>query len=175
MITRAAAVAPTASDARRAERLAVAESLLVSPPPLDALAPGRVQVLTRSVVHASRSRPVVRWTVTVDSGTGPSAPLAVIGKSYRAGGGEEAWRLLSSLHQAGLDATELGVPAPYGFDPARQLLAQEEAPATTLHSFLDGDPGPAAPQAGRAGHWLARLHGIRDVQVPDLAEDFERL
>ncbi|WP_028269757.1 MULTISPECIES: phosphotransferase [Arthrobacter] len=175
MITRAAAVAATASDARRAERLAVAESLLVSPPPLDALAPGRVQVLTRSVVHASRSRPVVRWTVTVDSGTGPSAPLAVIGKSYRAGGGEEAWRLLSSLHQAGLDATELGVPAPYGFDPARQLLAQEEAPATTLHSFLDGDPGPAAPQAGRAGHWLARLHGIRGVQVPDLAEDFERL
>jgi Phosphotransferase enzyme family len=173
--TGAAAVAATSADARRAERLAIAESLLLSPPPLDALPPGRVQVLTRSVVHASRSRPVVRWTVTLDSGTGPSSPLAVIGKSYRAGGGEQAWRLLSGLRNAGFDDRGFGVPAPYGFDLARQLLAQEEAPTTTLGSLLDGDPRPAAPEAGRAGRWLARLHGVRGVRVPDLAVDFERL
>jgi hypothetical protein len=172
--TGAAAVAATSADARRAERLTIAESLLVSPPPLDALPPGRVRVLTRSVVHASRSRPVVRWTVTLDSGSGPSSPLAVIGKSYRAGGGEQAWRLLRGLRYAGFDDSELGVPAPYGFDPARQLLAQEEAPNTTLDSLLGGDPRLAAPEAGRAGRWLARLHRVRGVQVPDLAEDFER-
>jgi aminoglycoside phosphotransferase (APT) family kinase protein len=99
----------------------------------------------------------------------------VIGKSFRAGGGEQAWRLLESLRKAGFDAPGLQVPAPYGFDPARQLLAQEEAPATTLHSLLDGDLEAAAPEAGRAGRWLARLHGVADVQVPDLAADFERL
>ncbi len=175
MSTGARAVAATPAETPRAERLAIAQSLLVSPPPLDALPPGRAQVLTRSVVHASRSRPVVRWTVTLDSGTGPSSPLAVIGKGFRAGGGEQAWRLLGNLRNAGFDGPELQVPAPYGFDPARQLLAQEEAPATTLHSLLDGDPGPAAPEAGRAGRWLARLHGVRGVQMPELPVDFERL
>ena len=175
MSTRAGAVAATSDGTRRAERLAIAESLLVAPPPLDALPPGRVQVLTTAVVHASRSRPVVRWTVAVESGTGPPSPLAVIGKGYRAGGGEQAWRLLASLRDAGLDGPEHQVPAPYGFDPARQLLAQEEAPATTLHSLLGGDLGAAAPDAGRAGRWLARLHSVRGVHVPDLPPDFERL
>lgn len=159
----------------RAQRHAIAETMLVSPPPLDALPPGRAQVLTRSVVHASRSRPVVRWTVAFDSGSGTSSLLAVIGKGYRAGGGEQAWRLLSSLRLAGFDDRELSVPAPYGFDPSRQLLAQEEAPATTLHSLLDGEPRAAASEAGRAGRWLARLHQVRGVQAPDLPPDFERL
>jgi hypothetical protein len=167
------AVPSPSADARRAERLAIAESLLVSPPPLDALRPCRAEVLTRAVVHASRSRPVVRWTVALDVGTGPSSPLAVIGKSYRTGGGEQAWRLLSSLRKAGFDSPGLQVPAPYGFDPARQLLSQEEAPTTTLHSLLDGDPRTAAPAAGRAGRWLAHLHAVPGVQVPDLAADFE--
>jgi aminoglycoside phosphotransferase (APT) family kinase protein len=99
----------------------------------------------------------------------------VIGKAYRAGGGEQAWRLLDSLRRAGFDGPGQQVPAPYGFDPARQLLAQEEAPAGTLHSLLDGDPETAAPQAGRAGRWLARLHDVRGVPVPDLAADFEQL
>jgi hypothetical protein len=167
--------APNPDTDARTQRQAIAESLLASPPPLDALPPARVQVLTRSVVHASRSRPVVRWTVALDSGSGTSTLLGVIGKAYRAGGGEQAWRLLKSLRQAGFDDSELRVPAPYGFDPSRQLLAQEEAPSTTLHSLLDGDPRTAAPEAGRAGRWLARLHHVRGVPAPDLAPDFERL
>ena len=167
--------APNPDTDGRAERQAIAETLLASPPPLDALPPGRALVLTRSVVHASRSRPVVRWTVALDSGSGTSTLLAVIGKAYRAGGGEQAWRLLRSLRQAGFDDAELRVPAPYGFDPSRQLLAQEEAPNTTLHSLLDGDPRSAAPEAGRAGRWLARLHRVRGVHAPELAADFERL
>jgi hypothetical protein len=177
MSTAAGAAAATSAGApsARAERLAIAESLLVAPPPLQALPPARAQVITRQVVHASRSRPVVRWTVSLDTGAGPSSPLAVIGKGYRAGGGEQAWRLLGSLRRAGFDDPELGVPAPYGFDPARQLLAQEEAPATTLHSLLDGDPEAAAPEAGRAGRWLARLHSVRGVRVPELPPDFERV
>ncbi|SFK58321.1 phosphotransferase [Geodermatophilus ruber] len=167
------AAVPAAAQARRAERLAVAEALLVAPPPLEALAPARVEVLTRSVVHASRSRPVVRWTVALD-GDLPS-PLAVIGKGYRSGGGAEAWRLLARLRCAGFDDPALQVPAPFGFDPARQLLAQEEAPAATLHALLDGDPAAATPDAERVGRWLARLHAVREVGVPDLAVDFEQL
>ncbi|TLM83509.1 phosphotransferase [Pseudarthrobacter sp. NamE5] len=166
--------APNPDGDVRAQRYAIAETLLASPPPLDALAPGRAEVLTRSVVHASRSRPVVRWTVTLESRSGTSAPLAVIGKGYRAGGGEQAWRLLRSLRQAGFGDSELRVPAPYGFDPSRQLLTQEEAPGTTLHSLLDGDPRSAAPEAGRAGRWLARLHQVQGVHAPELAADFER-
>lgn len=175
MSTDAGAVPDAAAPGPRAERLAIAEALLDSPPPLDALSHGPAKVITRSVVHASRSRPVVRWSVVIGNGTGPSAPLAVIGKGYRAGGGEQAWHLLSSLRSAGFDGPELRVPAPYGFDPDRQLLAQEEAPSTTLHSLLDGDPGPSAPEAGRAGRWLARLHAVRGVRVPELPADFEQV
>ncbi len=167
--------APNPDPDARAQRHAIAQALLASPPPLDALPTARAQVLTRSVVHASRSRPVVRWTVALDSGTGTSTLLAVIGKGYRAGGGEQAWRLLRSLRLAGFDDPEFSVPAPYGYDPSRQLLAQEEAPGTTLHSLLDGEPGAAAPEAGRAGRWLSRLHHARGVQAPDLAADFEQL
>ncbi|TQJ34023.1 aminoglycoside phosphotransferase family protein [Arthrobacter sp. SLBN-122] len=167
--------APNPDTDARALRQAIAEALLTSPPPLDALPPGRAQVLTRSVVHASRSRPVVRWTVALGSGSGTSTLLAVIGKAYLAGGGEQAWRLLRSLREVCFDDGDLRVPAPYGYDPSRQLLAQEEAPSTTLHSLLDGDPRSAAPEAGRAGRWLARLHHVRGVHVPDLAADFERL
>ncbi len=171
----AGTTAAQGADARRAERLAIAESLLHSPPPLDALRPGAVRVLSGSVVHASRSRPVVRWTVAVQSGAHAGSPLAVIGKGYRKGGGEEAGRLLAGLRDAGFDDPALQVPAPFGFDPARQLLAQEEAPPTTLHALLDDDPELAAPDAERAGRWLARLHAVRGVVVPDLVEDFERL
>lgn len=175
MSTGTGAVTDTGANSRRAERLAIAESMLHTPPPLDALPAARVEVLLRSVVHASRGRPVVRWSVALHSGAGPSSPLAVIGKGYLRGGGEQAWRLLTRLRRAGFDHPELQVPAPFGFDPARQLLAQEEAPSTTLHSLLDGDPASAAPDAERAGRWLARLHAVRGVSVPDLAEDFERL
>jgi tRNA A-37 threonylcarbamoyl transferase component Bud32 len=167
------APAATGSDARRAERLAVARSLLEAPPPLEALGAGRVTVLEGSVVHASRSRPVVRWAVTVDTGSGP-VPLAVIGKGYRKGGGEEAGRLLGQLRRAGFDDTRLQVPQPYGFDPARQLLTQEEAPPTTLRSLLYDDPTAAVPAVARVGHWLARLHAATGVDVPPLAADFEQ-
>lgn len=174
MSTGAGAAAATSADDPRTERLAIARSMLLSPPPLDALPHGRTQVLTRSVVHASRSRPVVKWVVTLDAGSGPSSPLAVIGKGYRSGGGEQAWRLLAALRRAGFDGPELRVPQPYGYDPARQLLAQEEAPSTTLHSLLDGDPRTTASEAGRAGRWLARLHAVRGVKVPGLGADFDR-
>jgi tRNA A-37 threonylcarbamoyl transferase component Bud32 len=163
----------SAAEARRAERLAIAASLLESPPPLDELAPERVVVRAGSVVHASRSRPVVRWELTVDAGSGP-VPLAVIGKGYRKGGGAQAGQLLRQLRRAGFDHPRLQVPAPFGFDPARQVLAQEEAPPTTLRSLLDDDPAPAAPVVDRVGRWLARLHGVTGVDVPVLAEDFER-
>jgi len=173
MSTGANAAVAIGADTRRAQRLAVAQSLLDCPPPLQALGPGRVVVVEGAVVHASRSRPVVRWAVTVDCGSGP-VPLTVIGKAYRKGGGEEAGRLLSQLRRAGFDDPRLQVPQPFGFDPLRQVLAQEEAPPTTLRSMLDQDPAAALPAVVRVGRWLARLHAATDVDVPELADDFEQ-
>ena len=165
--------AGTTSELRRAERLATAEALLTHPPPLQALGPVRVDVLGGSVVHASRSRPVVRWALRVHAASGP-APLAVIGKGYLRGGGEEAWRLLHQLRRAGLDHPGLQVPRPYGFDPSRRLLAQEEAPPTTLRALLDGDLVAIPSAVARVGAWLARLHSLTRVDVPVLSDDFER-
>lgn len=163
------------SSARRAERWAIAVSLLEAPPPLEALRPRQVEVLDRVVVHASRSRPVVRWTVRVDSALRPARRLPVIGKGYRKGGGEAAWQLLARLRAAGLDHPVLQVPAPFGYDPARSLLTQEEAPPTTLKRWLADDPARTAPGVVRVGAWLARLHGVRGVDPPVLADGFERV
>ncbi|WP_448613250.1 phosphotransferase [Modestobacter sp. URMC 112] len=160
-------------DARRAERLAAAQAVLGSPPPLQALGLDRVAVLDGSVVHASRSRPVVRWVVTAESAAGPVS-LTVIGKAYRKGGGEDAARLLDRLRRAGLDHPRLQVPRPFGYDPARALLAQEEAPPLTLRALLEADPAPDRPTVERVGAWLARLHAVDGVEVPALAGDFER-
>lgn len=160
-------------DSRRAERLAIAQSMLSSPPPLQSLRLERVEVLDGSVVHASRSRPVVRWVVSAHSAAGP-ASLAVIGKAYRKGGGEAAGRLLGQLRRAGFDSPRLQVPEPFGFDPARALLAQEEAPPLTARTLLEADPAPDTPVVERVGAWLARLHSVGGVDVPVLADDFER-
>jgi hypothetical protein len=161
----------TGHAARRAERLAAARALLESPPPLDALGPRRVTVHSGEVVHASRSRPVVRWEVSVETDRG-RATLPVVGKAFHKGDGERAGQLLAALREAGFDDPRFGVPRPLGWDPGRRLLAQEEAPRGTLHALLDDhldEPGPPR----RVGQWLARLHTLPRLPVPPLAEDFE--
>ena len=163
----------TMPNARRRERLAIAESLLVSPPPLDDLRGSVLSTLGGEVVHASRSRPVVQWTLSVN-GEGPARTVVVIGKGFRKGGGEQAWQLLRRLRLAGFDHPDFQVPEPYGFDPARQLLAQEAAPPRTLHDGLIGDPATAVAEVRRVAQWLARLHDVGEVGLPHLAADFER-
>ena len=165
--------AATGHEQRRAERFAAARSLLDAPPPLEELAPHRVTVLGGDVVHASRSRPVVRWEVSVATGTAPAVSLPVIGKAFHKGGGESAGRLLAALRAAGLDDPAFAVPQPLGWDPGRRLLAQEEAPSGTLHSLLeDGAFGETDPPR-RVGQWLARLHALTGLPLPALPNDFE--
>ena len=158
---------------RRAQRHAVAAALLESPPPLDALPVRVVAVDDSSVVHASRSRPVVRWDLTVESADGEKLRLAVIGKAFVKGSGEQAWRLLKQLRAAGFDDQRLQVPQPFGFDPVRRLLAQEEAPGRTLHALLEREVDHALPTVRRVGAWLARLHTVTSADVPLLPANFE--
>ena len=159
-------------EARRAERLAAAAALLDAPPPLEQLAPRGVTVLGGDVVHASRSRPVVRWRLSVDVGRSEPDALTVIGKAFNRGGGEGAGRLLADLRAAGFDGT-FAVPRPLGWDPDRRLLAQEEAPPRTLHALLaEGELDQVRPPR-RVGQWLARLHAVVDLDLPPLPADFE--
>jgi hypothetical protein len=155
------------------ERLAAASALLESPPPLEALGPREVTVHHTAVVHPSRSRPVVRWQLTVRTRSGHTFPLSVIGKAYRTGGGEEAWRLLGRLRQEGFDDQAFRVPAPFGWDPARLLVAQEEAPPVTLHSLVENGEFDRVCELRRVGRWLARLHATENLGLPALPEDFE--
>lgn len=158
----------------RRERLAAAMALLESPPPLEGLGASQVVVRHTAVVHASRSRPVVRWELGVQQSSGPEVPLSVIGKAYRAGGGEEAWRLLARLRELGFDDPAFQVPAPFGWDPARLLLAQEAAPPRTLHALVENGEFDQVCDLDRVGRWLARLHATEDLGLPTLAEDFEQ-
>jgi tRNA A-37 threonylcarbamoyl transferase component Bud32 len=154
--------------------MAVAQSLLdVGPPPLEDLEPSRVTVLDASVLRPSRRRPVLRWTVAVQQRNSTSRPLRVIGKGYLEGGGRQAYELLGALRAGGLDGHHLQVPQPFGFDPVRQLLAQEEAPATTLHELIQ-DPDEALPAVARVGSWLARLHAVPVPLLPHLPPRFEQ-
>jgi hypothetical protein len=163
----------TMPGARRRERQAIAESLLVAPPPVDDLRGSVLSTLEGQVVHASRSRPVVQWTLSVN-GDGPARTVVVIGKGFRKGGGENAWKLLRRLRLAGFDDPDFQVPEPYGFDPVRQLLAQEAAPPRTLHDGLIGDPATAVADVRRVAQWLARLHDVGEVGLPPLPTDFEQ-
>jgi hypothetical protein len=166
--------ADRAHAVRRAQRHAAAAALLTEPPPLDARPGHRILAARGDVVHASRSRPVVRWDLDLATGDGTRARLAVIGKAFVAGGGERAWWLLRELRSAGFDDRNLQVPEPLGFDPARQLLAQEEAPAGTLYERLRHDPDQALPEVGRVAEWLARLHAVPDPGLGVLPATFER-
>lgn len=159
--------------ARRAQRQAAAAALLAAPPPLDALPVHRVLRARGDVLHASRSRPVVRWDLVVETDDGAVSRLAVVGKGFVKGDGEQAWRLLRSLHADGFDDPVLQVPQPYGFDPGRRLLAQEEAPAGTLYDLLQDDLEGAAPSVRRVATWLARLHGTTCTEVTPLPDGFE--
>jgi hypothetical protein len=156
------------------ERLAAAMALLESPPPLEGIGASHVVVRHTAVVHASRSRPVVRWELGVHRAAGPELPLSVIGKAYRAGGGEEAWRLLGRLRELGFDDPAFQVPAPFGWDPVRLLLAQEAAPPRTLHALVENGAFDEVCDLRRVGRWLARLHATEDLGLPTLAQDFEQ-
>lgn len=161
-------------ELRRARRLAAAAALLESPPPLEALPVRCLSVDKTSVLHASRSRPVVRWDLTVQDRAGRRSPLPVVGKGFTAGGGLEAWWLLRRLHELGFDDAVLRVPQPYGYDPTRRLLAQEVAPAGSLHDLIDGNLRASTQAVRRVARWLARLHAVTGVVgVPTLAADFE--
>jgi len=163
---------PGRSETRRQERQAIAEALLSEPPPVDDLRGRVLSTLDGRVLHASRSRPVVQWTLSVN-GDGPARTVPVVGKGFRKGGGEQAWQLLRRLHGAGFDGPDFGVPQPYGYDPARQLLAQEAAPPRTLHDGLVGDPESALSDVRRVARWLARLHDVGEVGLEALPSDFE--
>jgi len=161
------------SELRRQERRAIAEALLNEPPPVDDLRGRVLSTLDGKVLHASRSRPVVQWTLSVN-GDGPARTVSVVGKGFRKGGGEDAWHLMRRLRAAGLDGPVFQVPEPYGFDPVRQLLAQELAPPRTLHDGLKGDPAAAVPDVQRVAQWLARLHDVGEVGLPPLPKEFEQ-
>ena len=118
---------------------------------------------------------MVRWDLTVESAAGRRSPLAVVGKGFLKGGGEQAWWLLRRLREVGFDGTALHVPQPYGYDPARRLLAQEVAPPLTLYELLRDDVATATPTVRRVARWLARLHAAPDVGLRALPTDFESM
>lgn len=161
-------------ELRRARRESVAAALLEGPPPLDALDVHCIAVETASVLHPSTNRPVLRWVLTVESPQGRRSRLPVIGKGFLSGGGADAARLLQGLREAGFDGPDLSVPRPYGYDPARRLLTQEEAPPGTLYAMLAGEVREATSAVRRVARWLAMLHSVATVAPPRLPVDFER-
>jgi hypothetical protein len=154
----------------RAQREAIAAAVLAEPPPLPAPPPGVVRTFGGEVLHASRSRPVVRWVVTDSSEEGTSR-FSVVGKVYGKGGGEQAHALLVRLREAGFTG-RYDVPAPLGWVPGRNLLLQGEAPPAILYHGL-ADLTGSLPDVRRAGAWLARLHAVTDTGLAPLPADFE--
>jgi hypothetical protein len=154
----------------RAERQAIAEAVLAEAPPLPAPADGVVRALGGEVLHASRSRPVVRWVVSEHSAL-ETTHYSVVGKVYGKGDGAAVHALLQRLHACGF-VGEHSVPAPLGWVPERRLLLQSEAPAATLYEGL-ADPAGTAHDVRRAGAWLARLHAVTGTDLRPLPAAFE--
>ncbi len=154
----------------RAERQAIAEAVLADPPPLPPVAEGVVRDIGGEVLHASRSRPVVRWVVTERS-AGQSTTHAIVGKVYGKGDGAAVHALLQRLRDCGFDGA-YSVPATFGFLPNRRLLLQSEAPSGTLHDGL-ADPVGTVNNVRRAGEWLARFHAVTGTDLRPLPVAFE--
>lgn len=164
-------VAPVGDAASaRQRREAVASAVLAEPPPLPGPAPGTVRTFAGEVLHASRSRPVVRWVVTDTSAEGTHR-FRVVGKVYGKGGGQQAHALLVRLRECGFEGP-YAVPQPLGWVESRQLLLQSEAPANTLYDGLS-DLNRSLPDVRRAGAWLARFHSVPEPGLSPLPGDFE--
>lgn len=158
--------------AHRVERQAIAEAVLAEAPPLPAPAAGVVRSIGGEVLHASRSRPVVRWVVSEYGAAGGAVErYTIVGKVYGKGDGAAAHDLLRHLSARGFDG-EYAVPAPLGYLPARRLLLQSEAPSGTLYDRLT-DPVGTAADVRRAGAWLARLHAVTGTDLRPLPAAFE--
>lgn len=163
----------------RAERQAIADAVLAEVPPLPAVVEGVVRHIGGEVLHASRSRPVVRWIVTEHTVAGHSAArpdqlpkhTSIVGKVYGKGDGAAVHALLKRLHACGFDG-EYSVPAPLGYLPERRLLLQSEAPSATLYDGL-ADPANTAGDVRRAGAWLARLQAVTGTDLRPLPAAFE--
>lgn len=151
-------------------RHAIAQAVLAEAPPLPDPAPGLARSVQGEVLHASRSRPVVRWTVT-DRGAGHVESFSLVGKVYGAGGGAAAHDLLTRLATANFGGP-YDLARSLGYVPNRSLLLQTVAPPDTLHSLLT-DPLAGRAAIRRTGGWLARLHAVPESGLVPLAADFE--
>ena len=118
-----------AEEQARAVRLAArreaAERLLVAPPPLEGLGAGRSSDVRGEVLRPSRSRPVVRWSLTVDPGRRRAAP--------------------AHRHRQGLPARRRRRAAPPAAGPARRRASTAGSPsrrrtATTPHAPCSCSP-----------------------------------
>lgn len=154
----------------RAEREAIAQAVADEVPQFDAPAPGVVRSVDCQVLHASRSRPVVRWLITDVDGPHTST-RSVVGKVYNKGGGAAAYDLLTHLRNAGFGGA-FDIPEAIGYVARRKLLLQSEAPSTTLHDGM-ADLVGSVGDVYRAGQWLARLHAVTGTNLRPLAADFE--
>lgn len=154
----------------RERREAAALAVLAEPPPLPGPEAGTVRTVAGEVLHASRSRPVVRWVVTDTSAAGTHR-FSLVGKVYGKGGGEQAHALLVRLRECGFGGP-FDAPTPLGWIAPRRLLLQSEAPAGTLYDGL-ADLDRSLPDVRRAGAWLARFHKVTDTGLRPLPADFE--
>lgn len=157
-------------SANKAARLAIAAAVLEEIPALPSAAPGTVRSVGGEVLHASRSRPVVRWDVA-DHGPDGTTRFSVVGKVYNKGGGDAAHALLATLRCSGFGGA-FDVPIPLGWVAGRRLLLQSLAPAATLYDRM-ADLLASLPDVHRTGQWLARLHTVTDTDLHPLDPGFE--
>lgn len=155
----------------REERAAIAAAVLADVPALPGPAAGSLRSIDGVILHASRSRPVVRWDL-VDHGAAGTVKTSVVGKVYNKGDGAAAHALLTHLQAHGFSGA-FDVPRSLGYLAERRLLLQSEAPKQTLHDRV------ALPTATndvyRTGIWLARLHAVTGTDLAPLAADFETI
>ncbi|MGH9001283.1 MAG: phosphotransferase family protein [Acidimicrobiia bacterium] len=112
------------------------------------------------VLRHSRFRPVFRYRVDGDDGTGRSAVSRIlIGKADYRHGGASTFAFMQRLREAGLRSDgEWAIPEPIAYLDDLALLVQTEAPGRCLYEWLVTPRSPLDP-ARDAGRWLGHLHG----------------
>src|SRR5215208_6989057 len=162
-------------DRMAAERL-LAEQLLDLPDTALSGAGLVVQSCKAQVLKISKSRPILRYTVTcLDREKAVPVRRLIIGKGCYRHDGNKVFGFMRQLWSEGFaEDRRLTIPEPIAYLPELKLLLQGRAPGRALYEYID-HPAEALKPVSFTARWLAKLHKTRVTGVPVLPMEYEEM
>ena len=132
-----------------------------------------IKKLDIEILRQRTQRCVLRYRVTLRAaGNGRTHSWRVIGKVFKPGRGEETYRVMKRIWDAGFQrgaADGISIPQPYGFFPDLWMLFQEEVRGEPFKEALQARPNDRLLR--RLAEALAKFHRAPLADGPPLSLD----